>query len=132
MLPRFCRERAIGCDTRVAGEDLLWLLVARSASTDTDGRDRMPRGRVVEGCLSIMDHNHGPRWSEPLAPFAVVLDAAGADTPVVLQAAWDANWATVIFHQEWVRLNADRISGQLLLLCRREEEIRTLLHEPLG
>jgi hypothetical protein len=80
----------------------------------------------------MMDHNDGRLWSTQVAPFVVVLDVAGADTPVVLQAAWDANGATVVYHQEWVRLNDGRTSGQLLLLFRQEEEIRTLLHESLG
>ena len=80
----------------------------------------------------MKDHNDGRLWRPQAAPFAVVLDAAGADTPVVLQAAWDANGATVVYHEEWARLNDGRTSGQLLLLFRQDEEIRTLLHESLG
>jgi hypothetical protein len=38
----------------------------------------------------------------------------------------------VVYHEEWARLNDGRTSGQLLLLFRQEEEIRTLLHESLG
>ena len=72
-----------------------------------------------------------PLWSEAVAPFAVLLSAAGADDAVVVQSAGDANQATVVFHDELNRLRANQISGQLLLVRRDQQETRTLLSQPL-
>jgi hypothetical protein len=72
-----------------------------------------------------------PDWIDPYAPFEVAFAAVGAPEPVVLRSAPDADRATVVFHDEWERLKADRVVGELLLIyC--DEEPRTLLREPLG
>jgi len=63
--------------------------------------------------------------------FDIVLNAAGAQESVVLQSAYGADWATLVFYEEWQRLTQDLVSGELLLV-RLGAEARTLLWERLG
>ena len=65
-------------------------------------------------------------------PFHVVLQAAGARSPVVLRTAPDANEATIAFHVARQRLTRDQVAGDLVLLVRQDEEPRTLLREPVA
>ena len=68
---------------------------------------------------------------DSLDPFHVVLQAAGADSSVVLHTARDADKATIAFHVARQRLTRDQVAGDLLLLVQQEEEPRMLLWEPL-
>ena len=69
-------------------------------------------------------------WIDPLARFAVVLEAAGARAPVVLRASAEADPATLAFYDEWERLRHDHVAGFLLLIYHAEEAY-TLLRVPL-
>ena len=72
-----------------------------------------------------------PDWIDPYAPFEIAFAAFGAREPVVLRSAPDADRAILVFRDEWERLKADQVVGELLLIyC--DEELRTLLREPLG
>ena len=66
---------------------------------------------------------------DPCDPFAIVLRAAGAAAPVILQSARDADGATVAFYAEKWRLQQRRVVGDLLLV--HLPDARTLLWEPL-
>jgi hypothetical protein len=66
---------------------------------------------------------------DPRDPFAIVLRADDAATPVVLQSARDADGATIAFHAEKQRLKHRQVAGDLLLV--QQKKARTLLWEPL-
>ena len=68
---------------------------------------------------------------DSLDPFQVVLQAAGADSSVVLHTARDADAATIAFHVTRQRLTRDQVAGDLLLLVQQQEEPRMLLWETM-
>jgi len=73
----------------------------------------------------------GQHHIDPFARFEIVFEALGAREPRVLRSAPDGDCATLAFYDEWERLRADHVAGQLLLVCH-DEAARMLVRQPLG